>query len=124
MKALFPYPGAKFLLSEIIVRILRDPTFSDATTFREPFAGTGAVSLRMSRHMPCWLNDKDPAIYTTNIAQKFFPERLSRAVDRFDASEAAWRGEKIPVQVLRPAANAIGNRANRIEQDRCPSFGI
>jgi hypothetical protein len=90
---LFYHFGSKHLARKRILSFLL-PLLKDADEYREPLVGAGAIALSvMSRypHMPCWINDRDPAIAALWRSVKEFPDELIDRVREFDPNVPDFR---------------------------------
>jgi DNA adenine methylase len=90
---LFYQFGSKHLARARIMPFLL-PLLKSADAYREPFIGAGAIALStMSRYprMPCWINDRDPAIAALWRSVKEFSDELIRRVREFHSNVSDFR---------------------------------
>jgi DNA adenine methylase len=99
---LFYQFGSKHLArAQILPFLLR--LLKDAEEYREPFIGAGAIALSvMSRYpqMPCWINDRDPAIAALWWAVKEFPDELIRRVREFHPNVPDFRAFSTAIDAI------------------------
>jgi len=101
LQALY-YPGAKTRqLPQILPHLL--PLLRDGDEFREPFAGSGAVSLAVMARCPgllFWLNDRDPAMACLWWALRYHGTALVTLIEEFSPTPEAFEAFKRETDAL------------------------
>jgi site-specific DNA-adenine methylase len=101
LQALY-YMGAKARqLPEIMPRLL--PLLEQADEFREPFAGSGVVSLAVMARCPrlsFWLNDRDPAMACLWWALRYHGSKLVKLIEAFEPTPEAFQAFKVETESL------------------------
>jgi DNA adenine methylase len=90
IRPILPYPGSKWRFrAPILARLARH---KDWVQFREPFVGSGAISIAMlvSQPRPTWVNDVDVGIYCLWKSLRDHPDLLRRRVRDFVPSLEAF----------------------------------
>ena len=101
LQALY-YMGAKARqLPEIMPRLL--PLLEQADEFREPFAGSGVVSLAVMARCPrlsFWLNDRDPAMACLWWALRYHGPELVKLLEAFEPTPETFQALKVETDSL------------------------
>lgn len=90
IKPILPYPGGKWRArAAILSRLAR---YRDWVQFREPFVGSGAISIAMlvSHPRQMWINDIDASIYCFWRSLRDHPDLLRRRIRDFVPSLEAF----------------------------------
>jgi DNA adenine methylase len=101
LKALY-YMGAKTHQRHLILPTLR-PYLEQASEFREPFVGSGAIALAVMAQYPrlrYWLNDRDPAVACLWWAQRHRVGDLVKLIEDFTPTPEAFEQFKSETECL------------------------
>jgi DNA adenine methylase len=90
IRPILPYPGSKWRFRAPI--LARLACYKDWVQFREPFVGSGAISIAMlvSQPRPIWVNDVDVGVYCLWKSLRDHPDLLRRRIRDFVPSLEAF----------------------------------